>query len=142
METVLRNTTPLLFTDTIVASVVNKRLTVLPLRQYFVAGIFQISVTQATGVTVFSVRLYGSIDGVNFPAAGTAAEALISTATNLAAATAIIRAPSALNADAGSAQRVGLIPPFLMCEYTATVATSLTWELRGLLIGTPPSGIE
>ncbi len=142
METVLRNSAPLLFTDTIVASVANKRLTVLPLRQYWVTGIFQISVTQATGVTVFSVRLYGSIDGVNFPAVGTAAEALISTATNLAQATAIMRAPIMLNADGGTVQRPGLIPPFLMCEYTATVATSLTWEMRGLLFGSPPAGIE
>ncbi|SRR6266571_858143 len=120
---------PLLFTDAIAASVVNKRLAPFRVTGLFTGALFQISAIAAVGLTALSVRIYGSIDGINFPPVNVPSEALVSTGVLLTAGTSVLRQASVLTSDAGAPQVPQSLPPFLLCEYTATIVTSFQLEI-------------
>ncbi len=128
-----RRANTLLFSDQILGSVVNKRLPAVELDALYTGALFQLAVLDVAGLTAFSCRLYGSIDGITFPPVGVSAEALVSTAVILKVGESMLRQPTVLTADGAAAQAPRIFPSFLLFEYTATLVGRLQFEVRALL---------
>lgn len=117
----------------------------LDITDYYTIGYFHIAVITKTNLPLLGVRVYGAPTGTLFPAAGTLGEALVSTVTDLAAGTGILRAAAMHQADGDVPGRLVLIPPRLILEYDtgAPGATpTITFVVRASFVGIVPFNVE
>ena len=113
----------------------------------FILSAFSIRVVSKVGFTINAIRVYGAVGVPNggnpnaFPIAGAASEALWTTVSNPAVATGLTRQITVLDADAGNKFPPGIVPNFILLEYSATAGSSLNFEVYGTFIGPMIGGV-
>lgn len=113
------------------------------INEFYSAALFHFRVT-AKGATVLNgIRIYGAVDvASHFPTAGSAAEVLLSTATDIALNEGMLRSPAMHSVDADTKFVAGVIPRFLLLEYSTTSAGgSITFTVDAVFLGPMIGGV-
>lgn len=138
-----------LWSVTTAAAVTNERVAgitganPLEVNEYFTGAIFQFRVTAKAALVIGAIRVYGAVDvAAGFPPAGTAAEVLVSSVTDIANGEGLIRVPALHAVDADTKFPMQVLPRFLLLEYTTTGAGSVTFVVDASFIGPLRGGIE
>jgi hypothetical protein len=94
----------------------------ITINEYYTNAYFAIRVTAKAGGTITRINIYGASSTLGFPPAGTNAEVLCSTVTDIALNAGIVRVPAMHTDDADTRQRLLVLPRVLLLEYTTVFA--------------------
>jgi len=118
----------------------------ITVNDFYTVAYFSIRVTAKNNLPLAGVRVYGADDTVaGFPAAGVVGEALLTTATDLALNTGIVRAPAMHQVDGDVPGRPIVIPKFLLLEFSTGApgaGPTITFEVRACFVGPHLSSSE
>lgn len=133
------------------AADITGNLNPLQINPYHTNGLIAIRVTAKNNLPLVAVRIYGAGANNAFPPAPTAVEAMLTTATDIAAGQGILRILGGRNRDSGAAEgsiitdQLRLIPEWLLLEYSTGApgaAPTITFDVLACFTGPLPDGNE